>query len=260
MLFNTIFFYITILFYGVSAIFFILYALKDKEAVSFYSHQWLMVSVLSGAFSFILRYKEGGHLPLATLYEITFFYAWMISLLQAIFIKKDMPKAVHLITFAIAAILYFSNIFMDQMIHPLNPQLKSYWFAIHVPVAMLSYGAFALSFAISIYYLFASSKGKELKRIVKLNYGLISIGAFLLGVCIVTGGIWAVSAWGQFWSWDPKETWALITFIIYAGAALAGGVFKIDPKWQAWISIAGFCAMLLTFFGVSLWMASHHAY
>ncbi|MBF0486050.1 MAG: cytochrome c biogenesis protein CcsA, partial [Candidatus Omnitrophica bacterium] len=66
--------------------------------------------------------------------------------------------------------------------------------------------------------------------------------------------------WGRYWSWDPKETWALITFIIYSGAVVMHRVFKIKPFWQAVVSVSGFCAMLFTFFGVSLLMASHHAY
>ncbi|MBF0484861.1 MAG: cytochrome c biogenesis protein CcsA, partial [Candidatus Omnitrophica bacterium] len=131
---------------------------------------------------------------------------------------------------------------------------------IHVPSIILSYSAFGISFAVSVYYIFADLNKKTVSHLEKFNSGLILVGTILLGFGIVTGSIWAHTAWGNYWSWDPKETWALVTFIIYGVAVLLRKVFKIKPFWEAVVSVCGFLAMLFTFFGVSLLLASHHAY
>jgi ABC-type transport system involved in cytochrome c biogenesis permease subunit len=234
--------------------------MKEDHAQFVYFKQWLSVAAISGSFVLLARYKEAGHLPLVTLFEITFFYAWMINILYLLFIKKEMARPIQVTVLAIMYNILIWDIFLDKTIYPLNPLLKSYWLGIHVPVAILSYGAFALSFAISIYCIYAIKKGLPIKRIASFNSGLIIGGLFLLGICIVTGAVWAKSAWGRFWSWDPKETWALITFIIYAGAASTGKVLRLGPKWQAILSVSGFAVMLFTFLGVGFFLTSHHGY
>jgi len=147
---------------------------------------------------------------------------------------------------------------MDKTIYPLNPLLDSPWLVIHVPSAILGYGAFAISFAISIYYLLAEKFKWPLGQLAVFNAKLILVGCVLLGFCIVTGAIWAKTAWGNYWSWDPKETWALITFLIYGAAALAKKLFKLSPKWQAVISILGFLGMLFTFGSEHLITRKHY--
>jgi ABC-type transport system involved in cytochrome c biogenesis permease subunit len=260
MLFNKTFFYLTVLFHIVAAPFFISYLIRKKESLFLYGKQWLSVAAVSGALFLFTRYREAGYLPLVNLFEITFFYSWMINLYFIIFVKRDLNRFVQAFVLFTAYVILAWDIFLDKGIYPLNPLLKSYWLGIHVPVAILSYSAFVLSFAISLYYLYAKSKDMVLGHLAALNSGLTMWGVFLLGVCIATGAVWARSAWGRFWSWDPKETWALITFMIYAGSVLMRRVFKLEPKWQAILSIAGFSAMLFTFFGVGLFFASHHSY
>lgn len=260
MFYNIIFFYISLILYLVSAIFFTTYLILKKENGFLYFKHWLLVACISGAFFFLIRYREAGYLPLVTLFEITFFYAWMISIFYKIFVKFEMARFIQGVTLLIIYAILIWNIFLDKSIYPLNPLLDSFWLGIHVPTAILSYSAFALSFTISLYYIYTERKKRPLRRFASLNSGLIMGGTMLLAVCIITGAIWAKSAWGKFWSWDPKETWALITFIIYASAVAAKKVLKLNLRGQAYFSIFGFSAVLFTFFGVGLFLTSHHSY
>lgn len=258
--YSEMFFFGTLFFYAVATVLFIVYACKNQPAWFGYFKQWLAVAVLAGGLGLIVRFRESGHLPLVTLFEITYFYAWMMSALYLFLVRIEVPRLVQGIALAIFDLILVWNLFMDRAIYPLNPMLNSFWLWIHVPAAMLGYSAFALSFAASIYYLVAEGMKWPREQIVKFNSFLTMAGFRLLGACIVTGAIWAQSAWGRFWSWDPKETWALVTFLIYGSAVLAGKVFKLNPKWQAVLSIVGFIAMLITFFGVAFFLHSHHSY
>lgn len=260
MLYNEIFFYACVFFYFVATAFFIAYLFKREAALFGYSKQWFSVGFVAGVFFFFIRYRELGFLPLVTLFEITFFYAWLSSGVYILFVKETMGRLVPGLVIFIFDGIFLIDLFLDKTLHLLNPLLNSFWLGIHVPAVIVSYSAFGLSFAISVYYLIAQKKGKPVRQLDSLNRGLILTGVVLLGVGIVTGAIWAHSAWGRYWNWDPKETWALITFLIYGFCAVARPVFKFSPGWLAVLSIAGFLAMLFTFFGVSLLLASHHAY
>ncbi|MEE8360154.1 MAG: cytochrome c biogenesis protein CcsA, partial [Candidatus Omnitrophota bacterium] len=240
--------------------FFIAYLIKRSNEAFGLFKRWLTVAAISGAFFFLTRYREAGHLALVTLFEITFFYAWVISIFYVVFIKRDISLFIQSVTLSFICAILIWNAFMDRTTHTLNPLLDSFWLGIHVPAAILGYGAFLLSFVVSMYYVYAERKERPLGRLASLNTGLIMGGVMLLTACIITGAIWAKSAWGRFWSWDPKETWALVTFVIYASGVAVREVFKLNPRCQAYFSILGFMAMLFTFFGVGLFLTSHHAY
>lgn len=260
MFYNLIFFYICLGFYLIGAGLYVRYLCKKEQILFNYSKEWLLVGFIAGAFFLLIRYRELNFLPLVSLFEITFFYAWLISGAYILFVKKEMGRFIQGLSLLIIIGILFLDVFLDKKIHQLNPLLNSYWLGIHVPVVMLSYSAFALSFAVSLYYIIAGKLKKPVSHLDGINSFLMLSGALLLGIGIITGAIWARSAWGRFWSWDPKETWALITFIIYGCVAIAHRVFRLNMRWQAMVSVAGFMAMLFTFFGVSLLLASHHAY
>lgn len=260
MAYSIVFFYVSLSLYFLSASLFTAYLIKKNPGFFSYFKQWLLIASISGGFFFLTRYREAGHLPLVTLFEITFFYAWMISVFYLIFVKKDMARFIQGLSLAIICAILVWGIFLDKGIYALNPLLNSFWLGIHVPSAILGYSAFALSFVVSLYYVFAEREKSSLNRLAGFNAGLIAGGLVFLGICIATGSIWAKSAWGRFWSWDPKETWALITFVIYGSSVLARKVFRLNPRRQALFSVAGFLVMLFTFFGINLVSSSHHAY
>ncbi|MEB3299338.1 MAG: c-type cytochrome biogenesis protein CcsB [Candidatus Sericytochromatia bacterium] len=163
---------------------------------------------------------------------------------------------------------------------PLVPSLQSYWIKIHVTLMLISYAAFALSFVAAVLYLFfhyrarwfqprsvgamaaAGTPGDTplMELLDELTYRLIMLGFPILAIGIITGGLWANHAWGTYWSWDPKETWALITWLVYAAYLHA----RMSRDWQgakaAWFAVAGFVSVLITYLGVNYLATGLHTY
>ena len=157
----------------------------------------------------------------------------------------------------------------DATIKPLMPALQSNWLAFHVITCFFGYAAFAVSFGISLLFLIQHrweriSGGIGLlpntKKLDEINYRAIVIGFPMLTVGIITGAAWANYAWGNYWSWDPKETWSLITWLIYAAFLHA----RVTRDWRgrrmAILSLIGFMAVLFTYFGVSYILSGLHSY
>ena len=144
----------------------------------------------------------------------------------------------------------------------LMPALKSAWFGTHIGSAALSYAAFALAALMGIRYLIVEKKAEEkhLKQLDNLSYKMICFGFFMLSVVIFSGCIWAEQAWSTFWSWDPKETWALITWIVYAFFLHQRLRMKWQGKRMAILSIAAFIFVMFTFVGVNTLMSGLHSY
>jgi cytochrome c-type biogenesis protein CcsB len=159
---------------------------------------------------------------------------------------------------------------IDSKITPLVPALQSNWLTIHVTTCFFGYASFAVSFGISILYLIRDKKRVQKEKVSKwlpstpildeINYKSIVIGFPMLTLGIVTGAAWANYAWGSYWSWDPKETWSLITWFIYAAFLHA----RLTRDWRgrraAILSIVGFTAVLFTYFGVNYLISGLHSY
>lgn len=163
---------------------------------------------------------------------------------------------------------------------PLVPSLQSYWLKIHVTLMLTSYAALFLSFVAAVIYLFfhyrdrffspravgaaaaitAKAPITTLEMLDELTYRMILLGFPLLAFGIITGGLWANHAWGTYWSWDPKETWSLITWLVYAAYLHA----RITKDWRgakaAWFAVAGFASVLVTYIGVNYLAQGLHTY
>jgi cytochrome c-type biogenesis protein CcsB len=156
---------------------------------------------------------------------------------------------------------------INDRIQPLIPALKSNWLIAHVMTCFFGYAAFAIAFGISLMYLLAcgdkKGKGYLLSHFPKpafldnLTHQMVTFGFLFLSIGIITGAVWANSAWGSYWSWDPKETWSLITWFIYATLLHARLMRGWHGKRIAYISIIGFMAVLFTYFGVNLLPGLH---
>ena len=156
-------------------------------------------------------------------------------------------------------------------IEPLIPALQSNWLTYHVLTCFLGYAAFAVSFGSSIAFLVKNRKSKKLSDaspgvlpgtdlLDEIIYKANAVGFLLLGIGIITGAIWANYAWGSYWSWDPKETWSLITWLIYAIFLHARFTIGWRGNRTAVLSIIGFCGVLFTFFGVNYVLSGLHSY
>lgn len=228
----------------------------------------------------ILRWKESyaigyGHAPLSNLYESLVFAAWAIMLLYLIMEYRTKQRAMGVFPalFAFLAMAYASfSTNVDAKIQPLLPALKSNWLIAHVITCFLGYAAFAVSTGISILYLLKKSRGSdskptgvmammpEARQLDELNYQLILFGFLWLSLGIITGSVWANSAWGTYWSWDPKETWSLITWLVYAAVLHARTMQGWRGNRVAWLSLIGFGCVLFTYFGVNFLLSGLHSY
>jgi cytochrome c-type biogenesis protein CcsB len=224
----------------------------------------------------ILRWVESyqlgiGHAPLSNLYESLIFFSWTIILLYLLVEWKIGNKSIGAFITPLAFLAMAYSSFSEDAIEPLVPALKSNWLIAHVATSFIGYSAFALSFGLSIMFLIksGSSSDKEngfMKLIPKteileeLSYQIVVIGFLMLTLCIITGAVWANSAWGTYWSWDPKETWSLITWFIYAAMLHSRLVSGWRGKKMAVFSIIGFFCVIFTYLGVNLLLSGLHSY
>ena len=260
---------------------FMVYLLGMVMNRSFFSRMGTYLSLLGFAaqtLAIILRWVESyrmgiGHAPLSNLYESLIFFSWTLMLLYLILEWRTKNRTIGtfvtpLVFLAMAYASFSPNI--SSHIQPLIPALKSNWLISHVITCFFGYAAFALSFGISIMYLLKRLDIEETNNLFlslipsneildDLNYQMIVIGFLMLTLGIITGAVWAHSAWGTYWSWDPKETWSLITWLVYALVIHTRLVKGWKGKKIAILSIVGFACVLFTYFGVN-YLAGLHSY
>ncbi len=220
----------------------------------------------------IYRYFEVGYLPFTGMHHATSLFAWCIVLVFFILEYRYKIGIITSFILPIAFIIMLSSSIFPREIVPISPVLQSYWFAIHILLAFIGNAAFAVAFGIGIMYLLQEHyiKSKHLSGIFQklpslqildeINYRMITIGFPLLTLAIITGAIWAESAWGTYWRWDPKEVWSLITWFIYALILHVRLTVGWRGKKAAFLSIIGFLSVLFTFFGVNLLLKSIHIF
>lgn len=222
-------------------------------------------------------YKLGiGHAPLTNMYESLVFFSWCTTLFY-IFMEFRFKASVvgaFVMPFAVASMAYASFAKrISQQISPLIPALQSNWLIAHVITCFIGYGAFAVAGGLGFMYLLKQSaveKGKdrnsltgslpELKIIDDLTYKTIVFGFIWLSAGIITGAIWANEAWGTYWSWDPKETWSIITWFVYASTLHARFTRGWSGSRVAWLAIIGFVSVFFTYFGVNFLLSGLHSY
>jgi cytochrome c-type biogenesis protein CcsB len=267
--------------YFFSALFYLIALVLRKEGIGRLAGWVIRAVLLVQTGAIILRWVESyqmgiGHAPLSNLYESLIFFAWTIALIY-IWIEwktKSRTIGVFATPFAFLSMAYASfSPNMNDRIQPLLPALQSNWLIAHVITCFLGYAAFAVSCSLSIMYLLKKPQnGKkmegrgflsyfpEIPVLDDLIYQTIVIGFLLLTLGIATGSVWAHSAWGTYWSWDPKETWSLITWLLYAALLHARMIKGWHGNRIAWLSIIGFSCVLFTYFGVNFILSGLHSY
>ncbi|MEW6054556.1 MAG: c-type cytochrome biogenesis protein CcsB [Nitrospirota bacterium] len=222
--------------------------------------------------SIVSRYLTAGHLPITNPHEATSFFSWCIVLI--FFILQTRYKIGLLPSFImpIVFILMLISSMLSREVKPLTPVLQSYWLGIHTVFAFLGNAAFAMAFGIGCMYLVQEHyvKSKQLgglfgrlpslQTLDEVNYRLISFGIPLFTLAIITGAFWAETAWGRFWNWDPRETWSLITWFIYAIILHARLVLGWRGKRAAILSMIGFLTIMIAFFGIKLLQKGLHVF
>ena len=261
--------------YGLSAFLYVAAWIFNKPVPGKIA-KWTAVAAVAGNLAgFLLRWQESyrlgiGHAPLSNMYESLVFFSCTIGIIYLVIERKYKTSVIGAVATPLAflAMAYASlspNI--NDRIQPLIPALKSNWLIAHVITCFLGYAAFAIAFGISLIYLFkqrdAEGKSNFLSHFPRsrvldeLTHQMVMFGFLFLSIGIITGAVWANSAWGSYWSWDPKETWSLITWFVYATFLHARMMRGWSGKRIAYLSILGFMAVIFTYFGVNLLPGLH---
>lgn len=228
----------------------------------------VVVLFLLQTFGIGIRWYISGRAPWANAYESMVYVAWATALAGLLFIRRS-SMTLALAAFFAGIILFVANLnFMDPEITPLVPVLKSYWLMIHVAVITASYGFFGMSFLLGLLSLGFMAAGRKavllaphIRELRVINEISLYIGLFLLTAGIFLGAVWANESWGRYWGWDPKETWALISMIVYAFVLHARFVPSLRSDYAfSVMSVFSLSSVLMTYFGVNYYLSGLHSY
>ncbi|GAB4336541.1 MAG: c-type cytochrome biogenesis protein CcsB [Desulfobulbaceae bacterium] len=213
-----------------------------------------------------------GYAPLSNMYESLVFFAWSIAIFYLGLELKYRNRYLGAFAMPFAALAMILAEMKNPAITPLVPALQSNWLIAHVVTCFIGYAAFAVACGFGIIYLVKNGKkssqgeGKYLSQLPSLRMlgeiirQVLVFGFIWLSAGIITGAVWANEAWGTYWSWDPKETWSLITWFIYAAAIH----FHFTRGWGgqklAWFAIMGFASVMFTYYGVNYILSGLHSY
>jgi cytochrome c-type biogenesis protein CcsB len=262
--------------YLASWVSYLLHAAFRKKAPGYVGDMLLLSGLVLHTAAIGLRWWESyrigvGHAPLSNLYESMVFFSWTTGLIYMIALRKLQARVLGVLVMPVVCFSLASTSLMNEQIRPLVPALQSNWLTAHVVTCFLGYAAFAVAFCLSLLYLVKARKSPKDQGVVRnslpsaevlddFSYRMISVGFPLLSLGIITGAAWANSAWGSYWSWDPKETWSLIVWLIYAAYLHARIARGWKGKRAAWLSLVGFAATLFCYLGVNLLLSGLHSY
>ncbi|MGZ4948068.1 MAG: c-type cytochrome biogenesis protein CcsB [Halobacteriota archaeon] len=266
--------------YLLSSILFILYAAMKKQQLGSMGLTLAFFGFAIQTVALALRWFYTGHPPWVSTYEVMSFFAWTLVGAYLILNVKSDYKSVGVIVAPLAFIIMGFASMQSANPEPLVPALQSVWLLIHVPIVILAYGAFAVAFAASALYLWKDKTlvvettdlpsnqnphrtpssahserragilaGLKLNELDDIAYKSVALGFPLLTFGIITGAIWANRAWGSYWSWDPKETWSLVTWLVFL-VYLHARTQNWSDRFAAYISVGGFLSVICTFLGV----------
>ena len=261
--------------YGLAAFFYLAAWVFKKPTAGRLATWTALVGLAGNTGGIILRWMESyamgiGHAPLSNLYESLVFFAWTMTVIYLVIERTYNNRIFGAFTAPLSclAIAYASlspNI--SDRIQPLIPALKSNWLIAHVITCFIGYAAFAVAFGISLMYLFKLRQNEKAAGLLnrlpeppvleELTHQMVMFGFLFLSIGIITGAVWANSAWGRYWGWDPKETWSLITWFVYATLLHARMMRGWGGRRIAYLSILGFMAVMFTYFGVNLLPGLH---
>ena len=265
---NVLFTAAMILYFAAMILFFVFFAMKQEKAGRA-AGIVLTCGFALHTLALIARGLGAGRLPLTNQYEFATSFAWGIALVSLIFIWKYHFRVLGTVATPVLFILIGYAAMQSKEVKELMPALRSNWLAFHVSTAIISYGAFGVSFAVSLIFLvrekmkdgsYWDSHIPSRQKLDMISYRAVSLGLLFLTFVIITGAIWAERAWGSYWSWDPKETWSLVTWLIYALYLH----LRISRGWKgksaAIFAVIGFICVIFTYIGVHTFLPGVHRY
>lgn len=262
-------FNITVGMYLIAMVLYFIFFTMKNEKMGNYATQIIKIALIFHTIALVVRGIGAGRVPLTNQYEFATSFAWGIALCFIIFEKKYDFRAMGTFVTPIIFIIIGYAAMQNKGVRPLMPALQSNWLTIHVSTAVISYGAFGVACGVSGMYLLRERFKQDdffvkhipsLEKLDIISYRTISLGYLFLTLVMVTGAIWAESAWGRYWAWDPKETWSFITWIIYSIYLHARIVKGWKGRKAALFSVIGFICVLFTYIGVNTLLPSIHSY
>lgn len=236
----------------------------------------ILVGLVGYFFQFlglVARWYISGHAPWSNGYEAIIFISW-VGITAGLMLYRNSNALIPAAGFMVAVIMMgfaHGGSALDPQITPLVPVLKSYWLIIHVAIITASYGFFGLSMVIAIivlmFYIFSNKKvykihnDTTIKELTIVSEMSLTIGLYALTVGTFLGGIWANESWGRYWSWDPKETWAFISVMVYAFVLHMRLVPGLRGRWAFHVAaLFSISTIVMTYFGVNYYLSGLHSY
>jgi cytochrome c-type biogenesis protein CcsB len=211
-----------------------------------------------------------GHIPISNLYEVFILFCLITALFhlyyEARYQSLVLGAFVLWIILAAVAFIFWYSVSRDaHQIQPLVPALQSWWMKIHVPANFIGYGTFALAAMVAIAYLLKSKniladRLPSLELMDDVMYKAIAVGFAFFTIATILGALWAAEAWGGYWSWDPKETWALIVWLNYAAWLHMRLMKGLRGVVAAWWALVGLLVTTFAFIGVNMFLSGLHSY
>jgi len=260
-----IIFFASLVLYLLATITQFIYIAMKKDMLNKVSWYLFLLAFLLNTAYIVTRGVVASRLPLSNQFEFSTAFAWGIALMYIVVYLKFKAQWISAVAMPAVFLLLSYAALLPKEITELMPALKSVWFGLHIGCAVFSYAAFVIAGCIGVIYLYRLKKGEtensnNLIQMDYLSYRIICLGFLLLTVVILSGCVWAEQAWGTFWSWDPKETWALITWIVYAIYLHQ----RLRKDWRgkkmAIFAIVSIIFVLFTFIGVNTLMSGLHSY
>jgi len=239
------------------------------------------IATAMGLIGLMVRWRESylinvdyGHIPVSNLYEVFILFSIITALIYLFYEMRYKTRALGgfvllIISAAVAFLLWYQFDKGAHEIQPLVPALQSYWMKIHVPANFIGYGCFAIAAMVGVVFLIRNNAaaGGMAERVLPptdmlddIMYKSIALGFAFFTIATILGALWAGEAWGGYWSWDPKETWALIVWLNYA----AWLHMRLTKGWRgnamAWWSVIGLFVTLFAFLGVNMFLSGLHSY
>lgn len=252
----------TTLFYGIAALLYLSLVVVRKRQVSFAATLAYAAGLACNIMFIAGRWMESGRPPFKTLFESLVFLACCVA---AFYLVIEMLHKVRLLGIFAAIGSFATMIYaldrIDRDVVNLLPALQSGWFIPHVMIYFIAYAALFISFVTAVLYMFNPNPrklkennllGQETLDFELYTHGTISFGFTALVFGLLIGAVWAKEAWGDYWVWDPKESWALITMLVYATYLHMRLVRGWKGRKAAWFAIMGFAAVMFTYLGMHL--------
>jgi cytochrome c-type biogenesis protein CcsB len=258
--------------YALSAALFVAHRLAGRPRTVGWAVALLGGGAIFHAFDLVARGIQAGNIPVTNFPQALSFFGWLTALVGLVLIVRLQMAVIGSYVAPLAAAAFgAAALMMKSGPLQLPETLRSVWLPIHVTLAILGYALFVMAASVSLVYLAYESRLKakrplaaggerlpSLEKLDRINYHLLGWGFMMLSLAIVSGAIWADATWGHFWSWDPKESWSLVIWILYAGLLES----RLAAGWRgrraAALTIVVFAVLVSSFVGMSLMFPGKH--